>query len=120
MTKQKTPHTQTQQNTKPEQTDFEPDQAESNDPELNNEDGIYAHMEGAETGSDRAPRKLQAEAPARNVEPETFAHEGSVFTRTPKRPVQGITTHSAQEESERQEKVVRDRPDARAGVNRSK
>jgi hypothetical protein len=27
--------------------------------------------------------------------------------------VQGITSHSAEEESERQEKVVNDRPDAR-------
>lgn len=115
MTEQKTPHTQTQQNTKPEQSDFEPDQTDPN-----TEDGIYAHMEGAETGSDRAPRKLQTDAPGHNTEPETSAHEGSVTTRTPKRPVQGITSHSAQEESERQEKVVNDRPDASAGVNRSK
>ncbi len=115
MTKQKTPHTQTQQNAKPEQSDFEADQTG-----LNTEDEIHAHREGAETGSDRSPRKVQQDAPARNTEPETSGHEGSVTTRTPKRPVQGITAHSAEEESERQEKVVKDRPDARAGVNRSK
>lgn len=115
MTKQKTPHTQTQQNTKPEQNDFESDQ-----PESNTEDRNYAHIEGAETGWDRAPRKLQTNAPGHNTQPETSAHEGSVSTRTPKRPVQGITAHSAQEESERQQNVVNDRPDARAGVNRSK
>lgn len=116
MTEQKTPHTQTQQNTKPEQSDLEADQAGSNTEE---DEEIYARMEGAETGSDRSPRKLQTGGSARNTEPETSAHEGSVSTRTPKRPVQGITSHSAEEESERQEKVVNDRPDARAGVNRS-
>jgi hypothetical protein len=77
-------------------------------------------MDGAETSLARAPRKLQTDAPGHNTQPETFAFEGPVTTRTPKRPVQGITAHSAQEESQRQEKVVNDRPDARAGVNRSK
>jgi hypothetical protein len=71
MTKQNSRHTQTQQNTKPEQSDLEADQAGSN-----TEDQIYVHMEGAETGSDRAPRKLREDAPARNTEPETSAHEG--------------------------------------------
>ena len=33
---------------------------------------------------------------------------------------QGITSHSAEEESARQENVVKDRPDARAGLSRSK
>ena len=115
MTKQKSPHRQTQQNTKPEQSHFEADQAGAG-----SDSQIYAHMSGAETGSDRTPRKLQEDAPARNTEPESSADVGSVSTRTPRRPVQGITSHSAEEESERQEKVVNDRPDVRAGVNRSK
>jgi hypothetical protein len=108
MTKQKSPHAQTQQNTKPQQSDFAGDQDSSK-----SEDQIYARMEGAEAGSDRTPRKPQDGAPARNTEPESSAHEGSVSTRTPRRSVQGITSHSAEEESERQEKVVNDRPDAR-------
>ena len=114
MTNQKSPHTQTQQNQKPERTDFEADRDEPID------NSIDARTQNAATGSDRAPRKVQRNAPLPNIEPETSAHEGSVSTRTPKLPAQGVTAHSAEEESERQEKVVKDRPDARAGVNRSK
>ena len=115
MAEQKTPHTQTEQNTKPERSDSDVDETRSTA-----DDQIYANMEGAETGTNRSPRKLQTNGVSRKIEPELTAHEGSVSTRTPKRPVQGITSHSAEEESARQEKVVNDRPDARAGLNRSK
>jgi hypothetical protein len=77
-------------------------------------------MEGAETGDYRTPRKTQADGPKHRTEPEPVAHEGGVHTRTPKKPAQGITSHSAEEEGERQEKVVNERPDAQAGVNHSK
>jgi len=117
MTKQKTPHTQTQQDTTPEQTDLDNDQRGF---EAEAGDQIYENMEGAETGQERAPRKVQSDASHHRTEPEQAAHEGSVHTRTPKRPSQGITAHSAEEESARQEKVVNARPDAQAGVNRSK
>lgn len=117
MSIQKTPHTQTQQDTTPEQTDLENNQLDFEDEA---HEGIYEHMEGAETGDNRAPREVQTNATSHNTQPEKVAHEGSVDTRTPKRPVQGITSHSAQEESERQQKVVNDRPDAQAGVNHSK
>jgi hypothetical protein len=117
MTKQKTPHTQTQQDTSPEQTDLDNDErgfeAEASDP-------IYENMDDAQTGEDRSPRKLQTGGPSHRIEPEQVAHEGSVHTRTPKRPSQGVTAHSAEEESARQEKVVNARPDAQAGVNHSK
>jgi len=42
---------------------------------------------------------------------------GSVSTRTPESDQQGITNHSASEESARQRKVVSERPDAQAGVD---
>jgi hypothetical protein len=113
MTKQKSPHTQTQQNVVPEQSDFEPDQNGS-DVEL------YRQAEGAETGMNRSPRKMQSRTKRRVTEPPTGTYEGRVTTRTPKQPRQGITSHSAKEESERQEKVVKKRSDAQAGVNRSK
>lgn len=77
-------------------------------------------MEGAEPGSDRSPKKAPSRGPRHNTEPETVAHEGPVSTRTPKRPTQGVTPHSAEEESARQQKVVNDRPDAQAGVKHSK
>ncbi len=80
---------------------------------------MYSGMEGAETGTNRSPRTLHTGGPEHNTEPEQEAHEGSVTTRTPKKQAQGITSHSAEEESARQEKVVNDRPDAQAGVKHS-
>ena len=118
MAKETTPHTQTQQNTKPEQTDLDRDQqryeGQSDDQQT------YSAMEGAETGEERTPRKIQTRSERHRTEPETEAHEGQVTSRTPKRPSQGITNQSAEEESSRQQKVVNGRPDARAGVNHSK
>ena len=116
MTKQKSPHTQSQQNAVPERTDLENAQS---DLEQEAEEKTYENMEGAETGTDRSPRKMPGRGPHHNSEPESIAHEGSVTTRTPKRPAQGITDRP-QEESARQKKVVNDRPDAQAGVNHSK
>lgn len=109
---QNTPHTQSQQNTSPEQTD-------SGQDEIRSEEQIYEHTDGAETGANRSPRTLHAGGPQHNTEPEQEAHEGSVTTRTPKKPAQGITSRSAEEESRRQEKVVNERPDAQAGVKHS-
>jgi hypothetical protein len=114
---QKTPHTQTQQDTAPEQSDLDND-GRGFDQEA--QEPIYEQMEDAQTGADRTPRKMQTRAPHHRTEPEEVAHEGSVQTRTPKKPAQGITSRSAEEESERQEKVVNERPDAQAGVNHSK
>ncbi len=68
---------------------------------------------GAETGTNRSPRGLPRSAQQHNAKPETVAHEGSVKTRTPKRPAQGVTERS-EEETERLRKVVNDRPDAQA------
>ena len=119
MTKQKTPHTQSEQNTKPEQTDLEPNQQEY-ESGTGVDEQIYTKMDGAETGGTRSPRKTHSVVNRRRIEPERVAHEGSVSTRTPKGPAQGITFHSAEEESSRQEKVINDRPDAQAGVNHSK
>src|SRR5256885_15741096 len=114
MTKQKTPHTQTQQNARPEQSDVDP-----NEPEVSADELTGQNFEGAETGQDRAFRKVQVRSSRRSVESPSAAFEGKVKTRTPKGNIQGITSHSATEESERQEKVVRDRQDAQAGVNHS-
>ena len=111
MTKQKSPHTQTEQNTTPELFDLEPDQLQ-NESGSKTDDQIYARMEGAETGGNRSPKKSVPDGPHHNTEPEMVSHEGPVHTRTPKRPSQGITSRSAAEESERQKKVVNERPDA--------
>jgi hypothetical protein len=119
MTKQKTPHTQTQQNVEPEQTDLEKNEEvyEADGPD---EHVIYQDMEGAETGDPRTPREIETRNRRHRTEPERVAHEGKVSARTQKGPVQGVTSHSASEEAERQRKVVSKRQDAQAGVNQSK
>lgn len=118
MTMQKSPHTNTQQNTKPEQSDLEADEKEyeTDSPE---DQAIYQRAEGAETGTNRSPREVAPRSVERRTEPEKEAHEGSVTTRTPEGSGQGITSRSAEEENQRQKKVVSIRPDAQAGVNRS-
>jgi hypothetical protein len=116
MTKQTTPHTQTEQNVNPEQTDLDINESRSEEEDK----VIYARMEGAETGTDRSPRKVPVPKEHHVSQPETTAHEGAVTTRTPHVPTQGITSRSAEEESSRQNKVVNERPDAQAGVNHSK
>jgi len=116
MTKQKSPHTQTEQDAAPERDDLQDVGSETRAAE----DRLYERMEGAETGENRSPRKFPATRTLRHrTEPETEAHEGRVSSRTLKRPGQGITAHSSEEESDRQEKVVKDRPDAQAGLNQS-
>ena len=115
MTKQTTPHTQTQQNVNPQQTDLEPEQAG-----WESATGVGQNVDGAQTGTDRSPRRTPGRETQHTSEPAPAAYEGSVDTRTPKRPVQGITSRSSAEESARQEKVVKERPDAQAGVNHSK
>jgi len=78
----------------------------------------YTTLKGVEIGGTRSPRRVQVQRRSHlHGIPEREAHEGAVFTRTPHSGNQGITSHSAQEESARQEKVVKDRPDALAGVN---
>src|SRR5581483_3148888 len=100
MTKQTTPHTQTQQNVTPEQTDFELDQDAMESATGANAEG-YSNMEGAETGTNRTPRKIDTRSEQHNTENAPVAHEGDLSTRTPKRRVQRITSHSAEEESAR-------------------
>jgi hypothetical protein len=115
MTKRKSPHTQSQQNTPVEQADLEADESG-----LSPDDPAYNNMDGAESGGTRSPRRIPVRGTRHRTEPQTEAREGSVYTRTPKSQVEGITSHSSDEESARQEKVVSDRPDAEAGVNHSK
>lgn len=116
MTKQKSPHTQTEQNTNPQQTDME---AAQTDLDAQAAEETYDNMDGAESGTNRSPRRLPRSALSHNTEAEGVAHEGSVTSRIPKRPAEGITDRP-EEEATRQRKVVNDRPDAQAGVNHSK
>jgi len=119
MTKLSTPHTQSQQNIPLEQTDLEPDQ-DLFEAEAEAKSDSARRLQGGQTGESRSHRKVAVRSRRRNTEPETSAHEGGTTTRTPKGTGQGITAHSADEESARQEKVVKDRPDGQAGINHSR
>ena len=116
---QKSPHPNTQQNTKPEQSDLEVDEQEY-EADSPQDQELYDRTEGAETGMNRNRREVQTRYERHRIEPEKEAHEGRLSTRTPKQRSQGITARTAEQESTRQEKVVKDRPDAQAGVNRSR
>jgi hypothetical protein len=113
MAHQTTPHTQSQQNVPPDQSDFDPDQsAQSSElpsAELN-----------PQIGSNRAPERLAGRAHRPNTEPAAAAMEGSVTTRTRASNTQGITNRSANEEAPGQRKVVQQREDAQAGVNHNR
>lgn len=119
MTIQKTPHTQTQQDTKPEQSDLEAGEQEY-EADSTSDQKLYEDMAGAETGMNRNSRDIETRHERHRTEPEAEAHEGELTTRISKRAVQGISSHSAEQEGERQRKVVNERPDAQAGVNHSR
>ena len=119
MAMQKSPHPNTQQNTKPEQSDLEVDEQEY-EADSPQDQQLYDRSEGAATGMNRNPRGIETRSERHKIEPEKKAHEGWLSTRTPKKRSQGITARTGEQESTRQEKVVQDRPDAQAGVNRTR
>ena len=116
MAKETTPHTQTQQNADEIASELEPlrDEAAEND-----DAGVYAHSAQAQTGGTRAFHANEERINRPDVQQESAAMTGRTNTRTPESEKQGITNRSASEESARQEKVVRDRPDAQAGVDQT-
>lgn len=64
-------------------------------------------------------RTVQTDAPSRNTEPETRLTKVRFPHELPNDQFRELPPFS-REENERQEMVVKDRPDARAGLNRSK
>lgn len=72
---------------------------------------------GAESGSNRSSEHYQRGPGHHKTAPEQAAHVGSLTTRTPAGTNQGIGNRSVAVEDDRQERVVRDRADAEAGVN---
>ena len=114
-----TPHTESQQNRQYDRTDLEPDQLEQT-AGTGADGSIYENNAGAQTGTNRAPEKFPDLAHRPNTGQEPVAHEGTLTTRAPRSGMQGISNHASSEESEGQEKVVSERPDAQAGVNQSR
>jgi hypothetical protein len=119
MAHQRSPHTQSEQNARETQMDLEPGTLEQ---ELGTgEDAkIYENNEGAQTGGTRSLRHLPRGGVKHKTEPPVRAFGGSITSRTMKDPnKQGITNRSSAMENEGQEKVVKERQDAQAGLNHS-
>ena len=113
---QTTPHTQTRQNLNDADPDLDDNQVIAETGQDQDAD-LYANRDGAQTGGTRAFNANDQRSKLPNVQPRDAALTGSVNTRTPESDQQGITNHSASEESARQRKVVSERPDALAGVD---
>ena len=116
MAKQKSPHTQTQQDTHFAQTDVNPDELEQDTGQASE----YEKMDGAETGGKRSPKTMPQAAHPHKTEDQQVAYEGSLASRTfDDETKQGVTTAPSSKEAEGQRKVVGEREDAQAGVNHS-
>ena len=116
MAVQKTPHTQTRQNMDPAAADVDSNQFVA-DAGHGEDAKLYENMQGAQSGGTRAFNANDGRSNTHRTVQRSAAMTGSVNTRTPESDQQGITHRSASEESERQRKVVSDRPDAQAGVD---
>jgi hypothetical protein len=113
-----TPHTQSQQNKDPTQSDLETDQM-AQDSGQEGDEALYENADGAQAGGTRAFNANAIRSKLPNTQPRTAALDGGIDTRTPESEDQGITNHSASEESARQRKVVSERPDSLAGVDQT-
>jgi hypothetical protein len=116
MAVQKTPHTQTRQNMDPVAADLDENQIVEETGQ-GDDATLYENMDGAQTGGTRAFNANDVRNNSHHTMDRDAALTGSVSTRTPQGDQQGITNHSASEESARQKKVVNERPDAQAGVD---
>ena len=116
---QTTPHTQTQQNQDPTQSDLEIAAQTAQDSGQDGDEALYENADGAQTGGTRAFHANEIRSKLPNTQPRTAALDGGIDTRTPESEDQGITNHSASEESARQRKVVSERPDSLAGVDQT-
>jgi hypothetical protein len=119
MTVQKSPHTQSQQNTHFAQTDVNPHDMEQT-VGTGGDAATYENRDGAQTGATRSPKHSPNSGSPHNVEPEAVAHEGELASRVfDDADKQGISNNASSKEAPRQQKVVSQREDSQAGVNHS-
>lgn len=83
-------------------------------------EALHRLDEDAQAGTNRGIHIVPNTRGTHNTVPAQAAYEGSVTTRTPEGEKQGISSHAQSEESSRQRKVVKDRPDATASLDHSK
>ncbi|HEY0785836.1 MAG TPA: hypothetical protein VGD62_08175 [Acidobacteriaceae bacterium] len=114
-----TPHTTSHQNQSFSDSDLEPG-VTTHTVARGEDAALYENSEGAQTGTNRQSERYPSEGSSRHGASVTdTVLEGSLKTRTPTGEGQGITNHATREESERQDKVVKQRMDALSAVNRS-
>jgi hypothetical protein len=82
---------------------------------------VHQHLgDGAQQGGSRSSHVIPNTRGSHHILPSQVAYEGSTTTRLPQGSRQGITTHTQSEESARQRKVIKNRPDATASLNHNK
>ena len=108
---QSTPHTESQQNKGEAQTELEPNQIAERI-ERDGDAGLYAHTDGAQTGSNRAERITDGNGPKHNVLGEASADTGATSAGVGDGETQGITNHSQHAEHDGQVKVMKGRENA--------
>jgi hypothetical protein len=119
MAVQKSPHTQSQQNTHFAQTDVNPDDMEQT-VGTGDDAASYENRDGAQTGGTRSPKHSPNSGSPQNVEPEAVAHEGTLTSRVfDDADKQGISNNASSKEAPGQQKVTSQREDSQAGVNHS-
>src|SRR3954466_3962660 len=112
MAVQKSPHTQSQQNTHFAQTDVNPDDMEQT-VGTGDDAGTYENRDGAQTGGTRSPKHMPGSGSPHNTEPAAAAYEGGLTSRVFDDPnKQGISHNSSAKERDGQKKVVDEREDA--------
>lgn len=113
---QSTPHTEGHASGNRTERNLEAfDDAEAMSPQQAERD-----YDGAQTAQGRSFAKNPSPTEKHNIVPEEVAHVGDLTSRTIHSDNQGISNHSATEESIGQEKVTSERPDSQAALNHSK
>ena len=78
------------------------------------------NYDDSQTAQGRSFAKNPSPTEKHNTVPEEVAHVGNLTSRTIHSDNQGISNHSATDESIGQEKVTSERPDSQAALNHSK
>ena len=108
---QSTPHTESQQNKGEAETELEPNQIAER-LERDGEAGLYAKMDGAQTGMNRAERITDGGGPKHKVLGEASADTGATSAGVGDGEAQGIPNHSQHAEHDGQVKVMQGREQA--------
>lgn len=108
---QSTPHTESQQNKNEAQTELEPNEIAER-LEQDGEAGLYANVDGAQTGMNRAERVTGVNGPKLHAEPAASAYTGATSSGVGDGEAPGITNRSQHAEHDGQVKVMKEREEA--------